>query len=698
MGIPQAQGADCSVLKNQVLENACGASCGVLPDRQICVPGNCSHGWCCENPRNACEKAKRDAIHVADEIANAAQQAKQEAERLAREVAQQLAKETDAAAKRLQMIMAGAANTFCQATAAKQVLEGVPGFSEKLAQARRLRAGSPPIDTGFDPAAAQSPAGKLALYTKANQWERSTLDRHFRDLLIVPGLEIEPSPPFAVVSVWSGMQNSGWNTGTYLAARAFKYQANGADADLAPLYDALAGVSNLMTIANAPAGTIKALFGAKKGTAIPGERGIIVRGYAVVGGPNGTADFSSVPPAPPLEFSYEYDGRLEGGSSRELTGKIRFLSNVSRDEVYGLLFGLGASYEVLMDRQPKSPWIARIRHLVEGFAVRYVRAGLKLTDFGGRVTSIGDAPEGDQSQMSDPRQIFQNLSWLKTAAYITGNQEVEAKYKEIAQQKLGVQRAVATLPPLCASTESAVSPSALGGLKELVLYFDQPFNWNYWFIAAYSLLRWEKDNALHAVYQQYATEVLWPLYGDARVPLFDYIHLLAKGEKPGRPSQAGQAIIARAAGALRQYRDDAFPFGRNPYPAATGSTNDFSARADLRDPLSAFLRDHRAQAPWLPSDPCKGGLYALGPGLIPRSNNIMEAYPYALCMGDPGVNGPYGSMNAKHERRLIAWSGHDYLLNYWFGRALGFVNAPDLRVDKSINASQSQRRGLERTR
>ncbi|MBI3072837.1 MAG: hypothetical protein HYY84_12040 [Deltaproteobacteria bacterium] len=730
-----ARGDDCETLPEAWQKTACRASCGAFPT----VAPKCDRSGCSTwNPRAECEATRDKLIELARKM-------KAEADATAAALAAAIKKGRKAIAVARTRVVDGAKEIIGEILArgsrvavdalcgpwgnsklcefvvqAKGIAEIMSNYRAKRDEARAKRAGPPPIATGYNEARADSPAGRASLAQKANDWETYTARHHFRDSLIVPGLKVRLTQRgIDVFGIWSGMQNSGFNTGVYLAARAFKAGVTRDNADFDAVRSALAGIYNLMTIARAPNnGTLRVIKARPKpGDCTPAPRptaGVVARSFVRIKdattaspGLNSSVDFAQASIADAPYGVFEFEGKLLVGFNPPKTarakatpkyerGTFRFIPNVSRDEIYGIFLGLDAAFDVLSKHRPKDPWVPRIKEVVGDFTRRFVEKGFRLVDLDGCVTSVASEPhEGDQSLMVRPDLLLQNLSWLKVAHRVTGDRLFSDKYNELVQtyRLLGAGES-AWLRPLLTS----IAGLGLGELKELALYFYQDFNFVYHVLPFFHLMRLEENAALREVYANYFFSVVWTLFGDARVPLFDTVALVAaRSLPPARRQEIVAAISKRPAAVLAQVRDRPFPFGANPYNGARATDglqakvlNDFAddpsigaaVRTSLKDPLFTYLRENRHRlsdglAGTL-NDRCRGGAYALGPGLMPNPGLTVTGQPYSVCLSDPGVNGPH-VVDDKTERPIgwTAWAGHDFLVSYWMGRYHGFISGPE---------------------
>jgi hypothetical protein len=543
-------------------------------------------------------------------------------------------------AEREERRLAGFADELQESLGLVRALLEVAGeTARKLAELRAMRARPPPVDTRFDPAAALSAAGKRELWEKAEEYERMARERHLQGHLLITQAAIHPASRQLATYV-GAIGDAAYHSGQALAAFAFKYGVTGAPADLASLKGALTGVYNLMTIAAAPAGRI---VDPRTGQPVAARPGLPVRGYAEETAPlfQGNYDLRLDHPA-----TYRYEGALAG-----LPAKAYLLrADVSASQIDGLLFGLAAAFEVLSRRRAEPEWRQAISAIVARFASEFVKHGYKVIDLNGAPTRFGD-----QSSLTDPVKQLQNLSWLTTALFVAPTAEMKRARDSLVRR---IYRPLGLRVALFQALEQLLSPALRTG-REVLGYVIKSYNYNALVLALYPLLRHAPDGHTRRLGLRFLEKLLWPLLADLRVPFFDFFRHAATGRRD-------ELLLGRAAAVLRQYRRPPFPFGN---PAGDGElVTDFSARAELHDPLYFYLREvwetklkERFKGH---ENPIRygGSAWPLGPGLVPQQNNIERAHPYELRGTEPRCG-----------ENLCEYPGSDYLLSYWFGRYHGLL-------------------------
>ncbi|MBI3072302.1 MAG: hypothetical protein HYY84_09310 [Deltaproteobacteria bacterium] len=529
---------------------------------------------------------------------------------------------------------------------AKKVVDVVGDYPTLRATVRTKRAQPCPIDTGFDPAAALTDAGKAALLAKAGAYEDALAARHFVQNIVVSRAEIHPDTK-AVQLYPSSIGDASYHSGQLLAARAFRYGVTGKPTDLDLVQNSLIGVYNLLTIASAPSGKItNPRAGDGKMAAVPG---LPVRAFVEEGNPlfAGATDLDVKNPD-----VYRYTGTLKGApTSRRYLVK----ANVSRDQINGLLFGIAAAHEVLNPKKELVDVRRDVARAVTTFIRNYVKRGYRLFDLDSRLLMEGP-----------PADLIPTLSWLKTAAIVTNESDIKKAYDKLVKDYFGGSTIEKLFKQAIFKGLQDLVQSLVGDHIELLQMVLRDFNYNLLVLPLYALLRFEKNAETRDVYKHYLKHTIKPLVGNLRIPFFDAVYLLGTGEKDN-------ARVRRAAGVLRQFRNPPFPFG-NPAPGATTPVTDFSTRKDLRDPLFDHLSEvwetHLKKDFPGENNPIRygGGIWPLGPGLAPRDNNIERANPYRVT-GEKAS----GSMTVDGKKTLLEYPGEDYLLNYWIARYHKFL-------------------------
>ncbi len=525
-----------------------------------------------------------------------------------------------------------------------EIIAAAPEYQRKLAELRAKRAQACPVATGYDERAAQSTEGRAQLERKAAAYERMT-QRHIASLTLMKVADLDPTSQ-VVVGYPFEIEDSSYHSGQLLAARAYKYGITRNATDLATLREGVFGAYNLMTIAKAPQGR---LINPRTGRNVTPRAGLPVRGYVAEGDPlfAGNSDLDLNDPK-----TYVYEGPLRGLTKTRFV----FVADVSGDQTDGLLFGMTAAFEVLKKLNAEPELQKLIAEAVGDFVRGFIANSYKIVDLTGKPTKCGDV-----SNMQAPNVLIQNLGWLQAGIVTTQAADIKAAYKKLTDKYfggLGITRG------LIFKTELEVVGALLRKVKEPLQYTVFDFNYNLVMLPLHLLVHHETDAQLRGLYRHYLDHFARPFTEDLAVPFFDGIYLTASGRRDA-------SIVARMAAVLRQFRSPPAPFGN---PASTTEyMTDFSQRAELRDPLFQHLRAvwDKTLAKRNPEQRnpfyAGGGIWRLGPGLVPRDNNIERANPYAL-KGYETKGTPAGSTATLRE-----FAGHDYLLNYWYARYHGLL-------------------------
>jgi hypothetical protein len=522
-------------------------------------------------------------------------------------------------------------------------------YPKKRDELRALRQKACPIDVGYRPDYWQSAAGLVALEQKAESYYRLSQKFVHDGILIERGF-IDPQSR-QITGFADGLGDAAVVNGRYLTGIAHRFGVTGKPEHLADLVRALTGVYNLMTLAGAPDGFI---VNPRTKARYQPAVGLPVRGFGNLASPlvSSMSDLS----ADHLTV-YEYHGSLMGLPK----GVYRFSSTISRDQVDGLFLGLSAAWRVLTQHNAAPEWRARIAQIVRDTMLRFVRAGYRYVELDGKTTEFGD-----NNNNNEPTKLTHNLGWLGFAAAITGDAELKGHYTRLANRYFGRQRLFKA--GIYGAAMRAVKP-ILEKHEELLLYGVSMFNFNLLAQSMHLLVEWAPDPGLRAAYLDIFEQAIWPLFRPRRVPYFDYIYMRAMGRKD-------PALITRAIGVLGQFRDDPYPFGNpaNPNEYVT----DFRGRVELRDPLFYYLKEMwqtklARHFPGYKESPfyAGGGVWALGPGLVNKGDNISGSNPHFLV----GEHPTYWHQPYHPGERLIQYAPHDFLQNYWTGRYYGLLGA-----------------------
>jgi hypothetical protein len=531
---------------------------------------------------------------------------------------------------------------------ARTVVQMLKEYPKKLAELRALRAKPVPFDTGYRPDHYQSAAGLAELAAKADLYE-TTARRFLHDHVLIERGYVDPRTR-EVTGFVDGLGDSGIVTGRYLAACAFRYGVTGKPEDLEHLKRVLTGAYNLMTLAGAPDGYI---VHRKSGQRIQPIRGLPIRGY-------GNMDSPKVNKMHDLNHDdiYDYHGSLLGLPR----ARYGFSSDISRDQIDGLLLGLATSFEVLRRHNAAPEWQKRIADAVRDTVLLFARNKYKFLELSGKPTVYGD-----QSRHADLSQLVHTLAWLGTAVQMTADAELKGHYDKVANRWFGKNRLFKA--GLYTQILRLLRP-LLEHHPELLLSGVSMFNFNLFNMVMHLLVKSAPDKKLRAVFLDIVEQFAWPLFRPRLQPVFDYFYMAVMGRRD-------RELIARSLGVLGQYRKDPWPFG-NPADPSKPFT-DFRGRPELRDPLFDYIQSKwdAVLAKHFPKfkNPfyAGGGIWPLGPGLVFRGDNVSQSNPYFLRSINPGYW--QGQEVWNPQEPLVQFAPHDFLLSYWAGRYHGFIGA-----------------------
>lgn len=186
-------------------------------------------------------------------------------------------------------------------------------------------------------------------------------------------------------------------------------------------------------------------------------------------------------------------------------GQYQWKGDTSSDEIVGHYFLFSVAY----DRLPDEALKRGIRETVTRITDHIIREGYNLTDIDGQPTLWGRwsleyfaTPRG---KPDSPENALELLSFLKTAAHITGQAKYEAEYQKIARQ-----------------LKYAELTTRLLELREELNYSDEELA----MLSFYPLFRHEKDPALTQYYRR-ALQAWWENIQREKNPLWTFIYLSA---------------------------------------------------------------------------------------------------------------------------------------------------------------------------
>lgn len=323
----------------------------------------------------------------------------------------------------------------------------------------------------------------LTLASKADHYEQLTDARHKR-FNYVTGCQLRQAGDLTQSRQCTD-DNDGLWTAMYVAAESFRFAVTGADEARVKARTAMLALLEL-----------------ERQTGIPGL------------------------PARALAHRSEPEfGQARGGEwHRSADGEWEWKGDTSSDEIDGHYFAWGIYCDLVADAAEKELICATVRRVTD----RIVQNGFTLPDLDGQPTRWGMwAPErlnADPAWRAERGlNSLELLSYLKTAAQLTGEAAYEATYRTLALDQhyaLNTLRQKA-LPGDFAGAEDNHSDDELA------------------FLAYYNLLRYEQDPALRALYLA-SLERSWQIERAEDCPLWNLIY----GALSGRPCAAEAAVQA----------------------------------------------------------------------------------------------------------------------------------------------------------
>jgi hypothetical protein len=185
-------------------------------------------------------------------------------------------------------------------------------------------------------------------------------------------------------------------------------------------------------------------------------------------------------------------------------GQIFWKGDTSSDEIVGHMFAFGIAYDLLPDPDLKQRIAATTRRIMD----HIVSNGYNLVDLDGQPTTWGKwsptyfAEDAEDSALN----ALELLSFLKTAAHVTGDDRYEAEYRKVAHD-LGYAKLILRLHDV--RKEMNYSDEELAML---------PF---------YGVFRYERDAAMLAAYRR-ALDDWWQNMQRELCPLWTFIYLTGR--------------------------------------------------------------------------------------------------------------------------------------------------------------------------
>lgn len=394
--------------------------------------------------------------------------------------------------------------------------------------------------------------------------------------------------------------NVGSWTAMYAASQSFRYAATGDQDALENLRRVIKGEHNMLKIT--------------------GVKGLFTRVYinpALAGFPTAEQLNSWYPDC---DLKVKHCKRFNEVTEGEFKG-FWFKNDVSKDEYAAHMFSMAVAWEIVSDPEVR----ARVKEIVTAVGDHLIDNGLRITDIDGAVTTFGNMYAMAFDDFPGFNALL-TLSWIKLAAVVAGK-KYEDFYEKCLLQQNGYNPCVPDEEP---------APYIVY-LDNIGLNLDCLTNWNNHNmaqIAMYSLIRYEEDPALKAVYREALLKQLW----DADDPrpmrvqrdtLYTFFYLVNRGAAD--PPCEGEAIDAICSMKL-------FPEfkGHHAVDTVTGYKEVCKDRSG--EPMSDVVIDVDKRA----------------------SDNYMWS------------DNPY-IMEIEAENLQIVESPEDYLLAYWMGRYFGFI-------------------------
>lgn len=195
-------------------------------------------------------------------------------------------------------------------------------------------------------------------------------------------------------------------------------------------------------------------------------------------------------------------------------GQYQWKGDTSSDEIVGHYF----LFSTACDRLPDEALKKRIRETVTRITDHIIQKGYNLTDIDGQPTLWGRwSPEyfaTPRGKPDSPLNALELLSFLKTAAHITGQARYETEYQKAARQ-----------------LKYAELTTRLLELREELNYSDEELA----MLSFYPLFRYEEDPALTGYYRR-ALQAWWENIQREKNPLWTFIYLSAWDKLAAAPA------------------------------------------------------------------------------------------------------------------------------------------------------------------
>ena len=300
----------------------------------------------------------------------------------------------------------------------------------------------------------------MTLAQKAAHFERVVADRHDRYGLL--GDSHLTTPGDLSTNQHVDNDNNGLWTSLYAAAQCFRYSVTNSPEALARAKKSLEALLFLEEVA--------------------GQRGFPARSYIRKGDRMPTDG----------EWHWTADGQYH------------WKGDTSSDEIVGYFFAFGIACDLLPDAELKSRIVAATRRITD----HIISNGYYLIDLDGKPTKWGKwslayfAEDPDDSALNS----LELLSFLKTAAHITGDARYEKEYQKVARE-----------------LNYADLILRLKQVRTIINYSDEELA----MLPFYGVFRYEKDPALLANYRR-ALDDWWENMSRELCPLWTFIYLTGR--------------------------------------------------------------------------------------------------------------------------------------------------------------------------
>ncbi len=300
----------------------------------------------------------------------------------------------------------------------------------------------------------------MTLAQKAAHFERVVRDRHDRYGLL--GDSHLATPGDLATNIPVDNDNNGLWTSLYAAAECFRYAVTQSP-------DALARAKK----------SLEAMLFLEE---VTGQRGFPARSYLRKGDRMPTDG----------EWHWTADGQYY------------WKGDTSSDEIVGYFFAFGIACDLLPDAELKQRIVAATRRIMD----HIIQNGYYLLDVDGKPTLWGKwslayfAEDPDDSALNS----LELLSFLKTAAHITGDARYEKEYQKVAHE-----------------LNYADLILRLKQVRKIINYSDEELA----MLPFYGIFRYEKDPALLARYRR-ALDDWWENMARELSPLWSFIYLTGR--------------------------------------------------------------------------------------------------------------------------------------------------------------------------